>query len=87
MGVAAALAQDTPDDKRELCAVSLDMAAVGAIADEGTRAATGTGQAERINLIHGIIIRFLGNGVAFTEKYGYHSLAGGIHFYGCPRCS
>ena len=35
MGVAAALAQDTPDDKRELCAVCLDTAAVGAIADKG----------------------------------------------------
>ena len=35
MGAATALAEDTPDDKRELCAVSLDMAAVGAIAYEG----------------------------------------------------
>lgn len=82
MGAATALAQDPPDDKREFCAVSLDMAAVGAIADKGARAATGTGQAERIELIHSIIIRFWGNGVVFTDKYGYHSLAGGIHFYG-----
>ena len=82
MGAAAALAQDTPDDKRELCAVSLDMAAVGTIADEGAGAAAGTGKAESIKLIHVIIIRFLGNGVVFTDKYGYHSLAGGIHFYG-----
>ncbi len=35
MGAAAVLTQDTPDDKRKLCAVCLDMAAVGAIADEG----------------------------------------------------
>ncbi len=35
MGAATALAQDTPDDKRELCTVCLDMVAVGAIADEG----------------------------------------------------
>lgn len=34
MGAVAALAQDTPDDKRKLCAVSLDMAAVRAIADK-----------------------------------------------------
>ena len=87
MGAAAALAQETTDDKRELCAACLDMAAVGAIADEGARASAGTGKAERIKLVHGIIIRFLGNGVVFTDKYGYHGLAGSIHFYGWPRCS
>lgn len=87
MGAAAVLAQDAPDDKRKLYAASLDMAAVGAVTDKGALAAAGTGQAERIDLIHGVIIRFWGNGVVFTEKYGYHSLAGGIHFYGCPRCN
>lgn len=87
MGAAAALAQDTLDDKRKLCAASLDMAAVGAVTDKGALAAAGTGQAEKIDLIHGVNIRFLGNGVVFTDKYGYHSLAGGIHFYGCPRCN
>lgn len=35
MGAAAVLAEETPDDKRELCTVCLDMAAVGTIADEG----------------------------------------------------
>lgn len=63
MGAAAALAQETTDDKRELCAACLDMAAVGAIADEGARASAGTGKAERIKLVHGTIIRFLGNGL------------------------
>ena len=87
MGAAAAPAQDTPDEKRELCAARLDMAAVGAVTDKGALAAAGTGQAERIGLIYGIIIRFLGNGVVFTDKYGYHSLAGSIHFYGCQRCN
>lgn len=35
MGVAAALAQNAPDDKRELCAAGLDIAEVETIADEG----------------------------------------------------
>lgn len=87
MGAAAALAQDTLDDKRELCAVCFDMAAVETITDKGAGASAGTGQAERIKLFYGIIIRFLGNGVVFTDKYGYHSLAGGIRFYECPRCN
>ena len=87
MGEAAALAQDTPDYKRELCAVSLDMAAVGAIADAGAGTSAGTGQAEGFHPLYGIIIRFLGNRVAFTGRYGYHSLAGGLHPYGWPQCS
>lgn len=86
MGAATGLAQDTPDDKRELCTISLDMAAIGAIADAGTGTAAGTGQAEGFHPLHDIIIRFLGNRVAFIDRYGYHSLAGGLHPYGRPWC-
>lgn len=35
MGAAAVLAQDAPDDKRELCTAGLDIAEVETIADEG----------------------------------------------------
>ena len=53
------------------------MAAVGAITDQRTRTAAGAGKAGGLHLLHDIVIRFLGNRVAFTDRYGYHNLAGG----------
>ncbi|MCM1225169.1 MAG: hypothetical protein NC548_63030 [Lachnospiraceae bacterium] len=79
MGTAAYGAQDTPDPEKDLCPVCLDMAEVGAIADEGTQAAAGAGKACGFHLRHDIVIRFLGNRVAFTDRYGYHNLAGGLN--------
>ena len=87
MGAAAVPAQDTLYLKRELYAVSLDMAAVGAIADKGAGTAAGAGEQAWLNMFHEIIVRFLGEGVAFTDRYGYHSFTGGLHPYGWPRCS
>lgn len=87
MGPTAALAQDTPDLEQEFCVTCLDMAPVGAIADEGAGASAGTGKGGGLYLFHDIIIRFLGNRVAFIDRYGYHNLAGGFHPYGWPRYS
>ena len=78
MGAAADAAQDTPDFKKKLCTVCLDMAAVGAITDQRAGTAAGAGKAGGLRLIHDIVIRFLGNRVAFTDRYGYHNLADGL---------
>ena len=59
MGTAADAAQDTPDFEERLCTVRLDMAAVGAIADQGAGAAAGAGKAGGLHLLHDIVIRFL----------------------------
>ena len=56
------------------------------MADQGAGAAAGAGKLRGINGFHEVIIRFLGNGVAFIAQYGYHNLNGGIHPSGCPRC-
>ncbi len=82
MGTPTVLAQDTLNGKEELCAFSLDMTAVGAVADTGTGTAAGTGEAGWLQPFHSIIIRFLENRVAFIDRYGYHNLAGGLHPYG-----
>ena len=79
MGTAADAAQDTPDFEEGLCTVCLDMAAVGAITDQGAGTAAGAGKAGGFHLLHDIVIRFLGNRVAFADRYGYHNLAGGLN--------
>lgn len=79
MGTAAYGAQDTLDSEKDLCPVCLDMAVVRAITDEGAQAAAGAGKAGGLHQLHEIVIRFLGNRVAFTDRYGYHNLAGGLN--------
>ena len=77
MGVAADAAEDTLDFEEELCTAGLDVAVVGAMADQGAGTAAGAGKAGWVHLVYGIVIRFLKNRVAFADKYGYHNLAGG----------
>ena len=55
------------------------MAVVGAITDQRAGTAAGAGKAGGFHLLHDIVIRFLGNRVAFTDRYGYHNLAGGLN--------
>lgn len=81
MGPAAAAAQDTPDFQLTHGATCLDTAAVGAIADQGPRAAAGAGKLRRIYRLHEVIIGFLRDRVVFIDQYGYHNLSGGIHPY------
>ena len=87
MGVAADAAEDTLDFEEELCTAGLDMAVVGAMAEQGAGTAAGAGKAGRVHLVYGIVIRFLKNRVAFADKYGYHNLAGGSDPKGWPQCS
>ena len=87
MGVAADAAEDTLDFEEELCTAGLDVAVVGAMADQGAGTAAGAGKAGGVHLVYGIVIRFLKNRVAFADKYSYHNLAGGSAPKGEPQCS
>ena len=81
MGASAVSAQDTLYMERELPAVSLDMTAVGTVSDTGAGTSAGTGKTGELHPLKEVIIRFLRNRVAFTDRYGYHGLAGGHHPY------
>ena len=77
MRVAADAAEDTLNFEERLAAAGFDVAVVGAMANQGAGTAAGAGKAGGVHLVHGIVIRFLKNRVAFADKYGYHNLAGG----------
>lgn len=68
MGTATAAAEYPLNLKKEDMASSLNITMVGAIADKGAMAATGTGKMGRLHALHKIIIEFLRNRVAFADK-------------------